>query len=43
MESNWSVENIMHIIENGFVNKITLLYIIKNDICAEYNLSLIHI
>ncbi len=37
MESNWSVENIMHIVENGFVNKITLLYIIKNDICTEYN------
>lgn len=37
MESNWSVENIMRVVENGFVNKITLFYTIKNNICAEQN------
>ena len=37
MESNWSVQNMMHIVENGFVNKISLLYTIKGDVCDEYN------
>ncbi len=36
MESFWKVSNMKYIVDNGFVNVISLLYTVESEICKDF-------